>query len=85
MLIKVKEEKGSGSSSKVRFSPAVAEAKEKEELRKTIRRLEERLRDGESKESKLASIGDVRKFSSLATYLSNYHKFNYIPIMGAGR
>ena len=46
MLVKVREEKsGSGPAVKVRFSPAVAEAKEKEELRKTIRRLEERLRD----------------------------------------
>ena len=47
MLSKVKEEKAStGPPGKVRFSPAVTEAKEKEELRKTIRRLEERLRDG---------------------------------------
>ena len=56
MLIKVKEEKGSGSQGKVRFSPAVAEAKEKEELRKTIRRLEERLRDGDSEDAKLPII-----------------------------
>ena len=49
MLSKVKEEKAStGSTGKVRFSPAVAEAKEKEELRKTIRRLEERLREGDA-------------------------------------
>ena len=52
MLIKVKEEgaaaAGGGApaaAAKVRFSPAVAEAREKEELRKTVRRLEERLRD----------------------------------------
>ena len=49
MLSKVKEEKAStGPTGKVRFSPAVTEAKEKEELRKTIRRLEERLRDGDA-------------------------------------
>ena len=49
MLVKVREEKsgstGPGPTGKVRFSPAVADAKEKDELRKTIRRLEERLRD----------------------------------------
>ena len=50
MLSKVKEEKAStGPPGKVRFSPAVTEAKEKEELRKTIRRLEERLRDGHAR------------------------------------
>ena len=54
MLVKVREEKsGSGPAGKVRFSPAVAEAKEKEELRKTIRRLEERLRDDNWEEANL--------------------------------
>ena len=53
MLIKVREDKSGSGSAKVRFSPAVAEAKEKEELRKTIRRLEERLRDENWKEANL--------------------------------
>ncbi len=52
LLVKLKEEKGGQSSgagqlsAKVRFvPPAASEAREKEELRKTIRKLEERLRD----------------------------------------
>ena len=66
MLSKVKEEKA--STGKVRFSPAISEAKEKEELRKTIRRLEERLRDG-----------DVEDLTHLLLHLQAHSfKFNII-------
>lgn len=48
MLIKIREDKAAtqaGTSGKVRFAPGVVETKEKEELRKTIKRLEDRLRE----------------------------------------
>ena len=65
MLSKVREEKASaGSTGKVRFSPVVTEVKEKEELRKTIRRLEERLRDGDAEDVLVQDFREPRTHAS---------------------